>query len=62
MVSYKLVLLSENAAFEENPQAEIARILREEITRISRAEGTAYFTSPLMDINGNTVGNVTFSR
>ncbi len=61
MVSYRLTLLTQSDAFEENPRGEISRILREEAERIDRAEA-AHFTAPLMDINGNTVGNVTFSR
>ncbi len=61
MIRYKLVLLSENAAFSENPLGELYRILSEEAERIRNAGDVKYFTSPVLDVNGNVVGNVTFS-
>ena len=44
----------DNAAFEDNPEQEVARILKE------LAERIAYGLSDrnLKDINGNTVGNM----
>lgn len=44
----------DNAAFEDNPQAEAARILRKFADQYEN--GTT--TRSLMDINGNTVGHV----
>ncbi len=61
MVNYRLAILAQSDAFEDNPRGEISRILREEAERLDREEVT-YFTAPLMDINGNVVGNVTFSQ
>jgi hypothetical protein len=50
----------DNAAFEDDPTAEVARILREVAKRI---DGHPHFSpghdQPLRDANGNEVGYIT---
>jgi len=48
---FKLIIETENAAFEEDARGEIARILEEVITKIYRGEEP----SRINDINGNGV-------
>jgi|GEM_PF-1015535 len=54
MKGIRLLIDTRNAAFEGNPNGEVARILRELSERID--EGV--FPEKLIDINGNTVGYV----
>lgn len=49
---FKLTIETGNAAFDDCPGAEVARILREAATAIERGTRGA----PLHDINGNRVG------
>ncbi len=51
---FKLEIKTKNAAFEEDPRAEIARILEELISKIYNG----YEPSVLLDYNGNKVGKV----
>lgn len=58
---FNLFIETENAAFEESPAAEIARILRDVAARLDRyglpdAEGR-----PVNDANGNRVGRYTYA-
>lgn len=58
---FNLSIETENAAFEESPAAEIARILRDVAARLDRyglpdAEGR-----PVNDANGNRVGRYTYA-
>ena len=48
----------DNAAFEENPRAEVARILREVADKLDDNPSYADFYETLRDINGNDVGRV----
>lgn len=56
---FKLEIVTENAAFESEPQDEVARILRDLASKFvsdpGGFESGAY--GYLKDINGNTVGN-----
>ena len=54
MKGIRLLIDTRNAAFEDYPNREVARILRELSERID--EGV--FPEKLIDINGNTVGYV----
>jgi hypothetical protein len=62
-VKITITLDTSNAAFEEDPAAEISRIL-EALSRSFRAEKrpTDLDGEKLRDINGNTVGQVTVSE
>lgn len=51
---FTLKLETDNAAFDDEPHAEIARILREVADRMEAKR----FTRTLHDINGNAVGRV----
>ena len=53
---FDLHISTDNAAFEENPMTEIARILRELAKNLE--DGRGYNT--LRDSNGNTVGDGNF--
>lgn len=52
----KIEIKCDNAAFEDAPEHEVARILREAAQRI---EGGGLSCFPLFDYNGNKVGSVT---
>ena len=54
MKGIRLLIDTRNAAFEGNPNEEVARILRVLSYRI----GDGVFPEKLRDINGNTVGYV----
>lgn len=51
----------DNAAFEYNPELEVARILRRIADRVSR-EGLEDHPNKLIDINGNTTGTFEFNE
>jgi hypothetical protein len=54
-----ITIETDNAAFEDNREAEVARILADYARRL--ADGLANLpltTQPLRDINGNTCGRV----
>jgi hypothetical protein len=55
---FKLTIRTDNAAFEDDPGAECARILRDVATAIERGTRGA----PLHDINGNQVGRFDLKR
>lgn len=48
----KITINCDNAAFDDGPATELARILRKLIKRIE--DGADYL--PIMDVNGNKVG------
>ena len=54
-MKFRLNLNCDNAAFDELPNHEIARILREAADRIEAGDLPAGYTN-LHDINGNAVG------
>lgn len=55
---FTLKIKTDNAAFEEDPTAECARILRELADRIECASPDEDY--PLRDVNGNKVGQAVF--
>lgn len=57
-MKFSIKIDSDNAAFADDPMAEIARILRETADRIDN--GTVYSSHPVGDINGNMVGTIAF--
>jgi hypothetical protein len=53
---FTLSIETDNAAFADDPKAEIARILRETADKLE----TGRYVDKLRDGNGNTVGNVMY--
>jgi len=51
-----ITIQADNAAFEDNPGGEVARILRKMAREL--ANGLEYNVKNLKDANGNTVGRV----
>lgn len=59
---FELVVNTDNAAFEDNRQAEIARILRE-LAKLMEVDAVLYnVTGDIRDVNGNKVGYWTYRR
>jgi hypothetical protein len=56
---FSIEIKTTNAAFEDSPETEIARILREWADRI---EEGAQGTYKVFDINGNSVGTLYFKE
>jgi hypothetical protein len=56
-MKFKLEIECDNAAFEDDPSYEVARILKEAATE-KVEQGT--LTGKLYDINGNLVGSFTY--
>lgn len=54
----KIEFKTENAAFDENPAEETARILRDIATKI---ETTSHGGGPVFDLYGNRIGHWTLS-
>jgi hypothetical protein len=50
----------DNAAFEDDPTMEVARILRALADRLTHASPDEAY--PLRDINGNAVGSLEFTK
>ena len=57
-MAFTLTIATDNAAFEDDEGAEVARILREAADAV---EGDADQVGPLFDVNGNRVGFYTFT-
>ncbi len=57
-MKFTLTIECGNAAFEDEPLAEIARILEEQTKKIEHwvGDGSKVWDSTLYDINGNKVG------
>lgn len=55
MSAVNIAIQMDNAAFDDEPEVEVARILREAAKRFER-DGIA--SHPLFDVNGNKVGGV----
>ena len=55
---FKLQIETKNAAFEEDATTEVIRILQEAILKLEQGNVRGAI---LRDINGNTVGNYTFT-
>ena len=58
MKGIRLLIDTRNAAFEGNPNGEVARILRKLSERIDEGVFLTATHQNLIDINGNTVGYV----
>jgi hypothetical protein len=58
MSSLKLTIAMKNVAFDQCPQLEVARILRDYALWV---EGNDHFEATLRDSNGNAVGHATLS-
>jgi hypothetical protein len=57
-----IVIETDNAAFEDSPGAELARILREVADKLARhSEVQPGDSFKLRDLNGNTVGKADFT-
>lgn len=54
--TFKLVIGTDNAAFEPQPTTEIVRILREVANKIEREEQDLFPSRTVYDVNGNDVG------
>lgn len=54
-LQFRLYITAENVAFEDAPEHEIARILRDTATRLEEGEGFDTYRN-LLDLNGNVVG------
>lgn len=53
-MKFKLEIFCNNASFEDHPNEEVARILRETAQKLE--DGRNHF--PLLDANGNRIGQV----
>lgn len=58
LVEFEMKIHSSNAAFEENPAGEVARILRDIANDIEGSH--TYCEGNCRDLNGNTVGSFSF--
>ena len=56
---FKLTIKTDNAAFEDDPTAEVARILRALADRMEGASSDEAYL--IHDINGNRVGQAAFT-
>lgn len=59
MAMVTICIETDNAAFGSEPGPELARILRELAAKFRDGGGVP---AKIMDVNGNTVGRVEFSR
>ena len=59
-MAFKLTIDTDNAAFEEDRELEVARILRHVADQLLLGEPMAPNYETLHDINGNDVGRVAF--
>jgi hypothetical protein len=63
MAKMKLEIATDNAAFGEEPGQELALILREIANHLEAGMNPkAYFTAPIRDTNGNTVGKYSYIK
>lgn len=54
-MQFRLTINCDNSAFDETPEQELARCLREVATRLERGEDFGHFRN-ISDANGNIVG------
>jgi hypothetical protein len=54
-MTFTINMTCDNAAFEDEPEAEVARILRSIAAQLEQ-EGTSRFYETIFDENGNVVG------
>ena len=61
-MTFRLRIDLGNAAFDDNPVPELARILREVAAEVARADADSLRQySKIFDVNGNTVGRYALS-
>ena len=53
-----ITICTDNAAFEDDPESEVARILAAYARQLADGLTNLSFARKLRDINGNTVGSV----
>lgn len=61
MATFRITINTDNAAFEDDPAAEVARILHHEADRIEAFRPSFEHATEgdgVLDINGNTVGTL----
>lgn len=56
---FKLEIATDNAAFEDAPARELARMLRDVAKRIENGHLSAVAGGNILDVNGNTCGYFT---
>lgn len=61
MSAFTLTIGTDNAAFDEDPAPEVARILAKLVTELEQGSLTGFRGGLLRDVNGNTVGDWTHS-
>lgn len=57
---FKLEFRTDNAAFDDLPGHEIARILRDAATWFDHNHSGLFIDRPIRDANGNRIGHVIF--
>lgn len=62
MAKFKIEIDTSSAAFDPNPGPELALLLREIANRAQLLEPKHYFTAPIRDTNGNTVGKCIYTK
>lgn len=55
-MKFTLSINMDNAAFEDNPGAEISRILKQLVNRFEHKPFWSVYSGGLFDMNGNMVG------
>lgn len=54
-MAFKMIFATDNAAFEDDPVYEVARILRDTADKLEAGRDASHFQT-ILDINGNDVG------
>jgi hypothetical protein len=62
MLSVTVKITCENAAFADDCEGEVARLLKQAAKKVEAGELERLGYIPLMDINGNKVGSVEIER
>jgi hypothetical protein len=62
MPTLRITIKMDNAAFDETPGDEVARILREAADAVQGLGDFLWFGMNLRDLNGNTVGEAKVTR
>lgn len=55
-----ITIETDNAAFDESPEVEVARILRKLADRVTTSGLDGDVILPLKDLNGNSVGELVY--
>ena len=64
MASFTLIIDTDNAAFDPDPEIEIARVLRTVAKQVGAERLAAYSesTENIRDLNGNTIGRWSYKK